>query len=1155
MARKTKIEIEFEAVTSEFSNGIKQMNGDIKSLNKELKLNTTQLKEDANNVDLLKERQRLLGEELAKSNEKVELTNQKLEEAKKYFGEDSDKVRQLKNELTDAKNQQQAISNAIHETNQKIIVQTEKSLTLGKSMQEIGGKIENTGSKIENLGNKLSIVSGATATIGGISIKTVASFESSMRKVAATMGITAKEIEQGSEDYRILEEAAQKCGETTKYSASEAAEGLNYLALAGYDARKSAEVLPKVLNLAAAGDLELATASDMVTDAMAALNMETKDLDKYINEMAKTSQKSNTNVAQLGEATLTVAGTAKLANMSLETMNAELGILANNGIKGAEGGTHLRNIILSLTSPTDVAADALKKLGINVADSKGNVRDLNDIMSDFNKKLDGMSDEKKTNIISSIFNKTDISAVNALIKGSGSEFTNLKNEITNCGNAAQDMADVMNSSFEGELTLLKSQLESNAIAIGKKLIPVAKDGIKVIADLSTKFSKLTDEQVKSVVKTGAFVVALGPAVKIGGKLISTTGSAVKSIGTLIKAVGVFRTGISSGIQSVDNLAGMIGKIMSPAGLATAAVVALAGGLVYLALKESDAEKKAKELLETTKEQKVAFDEHLETIDKTMQSNIAQIDNSARLKDELLTLVDANGKVKEGYKNRVDFILNELNGALETEYKLNGDLIENYQELQKEIDTTIKKKKAQVILAAEEEKAKEAVKEETEASKTLKEAVDELGMSYQDASSILKEYQDKIDNAYDGTASGYGEVLALKKEFKEKMGLEIETVENLVSSYDMATEDIKKSIETRKQYESDYALALEEKYDEIGSTVTTTTEEIKNSSISNLREQIETQSKDLDTYSEMYKNTQSEVAKSNEEVARKNLQNLADELEKRTSTVETLGEEEKNAWKTLATEAYDVYAEKVQKIGGTTATQIQLATGVIVGEIPYVQQVANDYINTVIEALDKDEQFRKEAVDSLNSYLSGLTDEQKRELLKQAGIQDADKVADGLKEGKQLSEQQGVEILRGLKTGLQNNPEIASAVTQACKIASRIAGAFAIDVPSIISKSTSNIAQAGVLPGHANGLNYVPYDNYVARLHKGERVLTAKENEEYNKTFGVQGILNSRVNRSITNNQTTNNRNIVVQFYPQQMTNSEIERAFTYIDRRYGQYMP
>ena len=176
------------------------------------------------------------------------------------------------------------------------------------------------------------------------------SFEASMSQVAATMGMTAEEVNRGSEAYTLLANTAKECGKTTMFSASEAAEALNYLALAGYDAEKSAATLPKVLDLAAAGGLDLAYASDLVTDSMAALGLETDRLDTYIDEMARTSQKSNTSVAQLGEATLVCAGTVSLAKQSLETMNTELGVLANNGIKGAEGGTHLRNVILDRKS-------------------------------------------------------------------------------------------------------------------------------------------------------------------------------------------------------------------------------------------------------------------------------------------------------------------------------------------------------------------------------------------------------------------------------------------------------------------------------------------------------------------------------------------------------------------------------------------------------------------------------------------------------------------------------------------------------------------------------------------------------------------------------------------------------------------------------------
>ena len=387
-------------------------------------------------------------------------------------------------------------------------------------------------------------VTGVVTGIGTAAVITGANFDDAMKQVAATMGITVDEINNGSESYNVLEEAAKKSGETTKFSASEAAEALNYLALAGYDAKKSAETLPKVLNLAAAGGLDLATASDMVTDAMAALGMETKDLDKYIDEMAKTSQKSNTSVAQLGEATLTCAGTVKMSGMSLETMNAELGVLANNGIKGAEGGTHLRNIILSLTSPTDTASKALKNLGISVLDSQGNVRDLNDIMTDFNSKLDGLSDGKKTEIISTIFNKTDISAVNALIKGSGDEFANLKNQISNCEGAASDMADTMNSSLSGQATLLKSQLEGIGIQISQILMPVLRNLMDKLSGTLTWISELSPAAKTIVIIIAGIVAAIGPVLIIVGKLMSSFGSILTYGPKFVSMFGTIKTALS-----------------------------------------------------------------------------------------------------------------------------------------------------------------------------------------------------------------------------------------------------------------------------------------------------------------------------------------------------------------------------------------------------------------------------------------------------------------------------------------------------------------------------------------------------------------------------------------------------------------------------------
>lgn len=360
-----------------------------------------------------------------------------------------------------------------------------------ESIDEYGKETKNAADQTSVFGDvlKANLVSEAVITsvkeltegikqIAESAIETGTEFEASMSNVAATMGMTADQINAGSEDYEKLAASAKQCGQTTKYSASESADALNYLALAGYDVEKSVATLPKVLDLAAAGGLDLAYASDLVTDSMAAMDMGVEKLDGYIDQMAKTSQKSNTSIAQLGEATLVCAGTVKLAEQKLETMNAELGILANNGIKGAEGGTHLRNVILALSAPTDIAAVALRKLRVEVADSENNMRDLNDIMTDLNNALEGMSATEKTQYINKIFNKTDIAAVNALLKGTGEEFDNLQKELQNCSGAAADMAETMNNNLKGKVTILKSSLE----ALGISAYEIFDDDMKKAVD-------------------------------------------------------------------------------------------------------------------------------------------------------------------------------------------------------------------------------------------------------------------------------------------------------------------------------------------------------------------------------------------------------------------------------------------------------------------------------------------------------------------------------------------------------------------------------------------------------------------------------------------------------------------------------------------------
>lgn len=1103
---KDKKTIKYEADISGFKSNIQEAEKNIKTLNNQLKLNQAQLKGNSNSVELLGQRVEQLKEKHKEQTTVVENTRKEYEKAVEVYGENSTEAENLKNKLIQAETKQQSTANAIKETNNQLTLQTDKLITTGSKMQDFGDSTKKVGDNINSIGNKVSVASAGVGTLGVAAVKTTASFESSMRKVAATMGITAKEIENGSESYKILEEAAQKCGETTKYSASEAADALNYLALAGYDAKKSAEVLPKVLNLAAAGDLDLAVASDMVTDAMAALNLETKDLDRYINEMAKTAQKSNTNVAQLGEGTLTVAGTAKLANMSLETMNAELGILANNGIKGAEGGTHLRNIILSLTSPTDAAAIALKKLGINVSDNKGNIRDLNDIMSDFNTKLNGLSDEKKTNIISTIFNKTDISAVNALIKGSGEEFTNLKNEISNCGNAAQDMADVMNSSLEGQTTLLKSQIESIAISTGKKLMPTAKKAVEEISKLATSFSKLSDEQVESIVKTGAFVVALGPALKIGGKAISTIGSGVRSIGTLTKAIGVMKTGVNSGIGKVDSLAKTFVSLSNP----MAAIITLTGTLTLAMIAAKAAQMQEQNSLEGLREevenQKESWNNLAETRRASLSSSMTEISICQNLRNELSQITDENGKVKKGYEQRAEVILTTLNNALGTEYKLNGNIINQYQDLKNNIDNVITAKKAEAVLNAYQAEYETATREQTKATEAL------IGLKKQQTEVSKKliagTYEERIEAQQ--TLSVIGDKIKEQNDLIGMYGKTVQDYENLQrTSIEGSAEAITKAISE-----------IGASYDSLKETAGKSTIEQINAQ----QEYVNAIKSALQEAKDQHNEYQQKILESQLTANEQQLTNLENSLSKQTNTIQELTPQQIEAWKQIAERSTMEYGHLLAQVPEETRREIQNATGVVALNTSLSAQFGTTAINAsnlFRDNLDTSNIAKNKILDTSTVIQNDTSVNLASSSLAQSANRGFNENADGLTLGNNLSSN----IASGLSSS-KSKTMISNAIsTLSGWISSRLSTSMNI-----------NVASASILPGHKNGLDYVPYDNYVARLHKGERVLTAEENKRY---------VNENINNKLVE------RSIIMNFYPQSMSETEMKRTFDYVDRRLG----
>lgn len=326
-----------------------------------------------------------------------------------------------------------------------------------------------------------SMLSQSAGAFINDSIQTGMQFDSAMSQVAATMGVTVDEVQE-------LRDFAKEMGSTTAFSASQAAEALNYMALAGYDAQKSMEMLPTVLNLAASGGMQLGRASDMVTDAQSALGLSMEETTQLADKMAAAASKSNTTVSMLGDAILTIGATGREIRGGTTELATILGVLADNGIKAGEGGTHLRNMLLSLQNPTDDGREALENMGIAVYDSEGKMRSLIDIFGDMRVAMQGMDDAAKNTIKNDLFNKTDLASINALLGTSQERFIELGNAIDSSVGSAEKMAGTQLDNLQGDITKFQSALEGIKLSVSEVFTPFKRGMTQFGTDLMGRIS-------------------------------------------------------------------------------------------------------------------------------------------------------------------------------------------------------------------------------------------------------------------------------------------------------------------------------------------------------------------------------------------------------------------------------------------------------------------------------------------------------------------------------------------------------------------------------------------------------------------------------------------------------------------------------------------
>lgn len=358
-----------------------------------------------------------------------------------------------------------------------VIIKIEGDDTDFKSKVNGLGKTAESGvSKLGNVVKTAAVgIGGAMVAIGGYAIKVGSDFESAMSNVAAISGATG-------DDLQMLKDTAQEMGATTQFSATEAANALSYMALAGWDANQSASALPGVLNLAAASGMELASASDMVTDYMSAFGMSCEQSGYFADMLAYAQSNANTTAELLGESYKNCAANMAAAGQDVETTTSLLAMMANQGLKGSEAGTALAAVMRDLTAKMSDGAIKIGDTSVAVQDANGNYRDLTDILQDVESATNGMGDAEKAAALSSTFTADSIKGLNLILNAGVSNAADFENQLRNSGGTAENMANVMNDNLAGAMKSLQSRAETFGNAIYESFSVQLKDAVNAAAD-------------------------------------------------------------------------------------------------------------------------------------------------------------------------------------------------------------------------------------------------------------------------------------------------------------------------------------------------------------------------------------------------------------------------------------------------------------------------------------------------------------------------------------------------------------------------------------------------------------------------------------------------------------------------------------------------
>ena len=559
MAGRIKgITVEIGGDTTGLEKALRSVNTTIRNTQSQLKDVNRLLKLDPSNTELLSQKQRALKDAIGATTDKLETLKQAQAQAKQ----------QLENGDL-GQDKYDALQREIIETEQELRRLQEEAASTSVALSKIdqaGKKMEAFGDSVTHAGQAIMPASMAVAGLGAAAVKTAADFDAGMSKVAAISGATG-------EDLDALRDKAREMGAKTKFSASEAASAMEYMAMAGWKTEDMLGGIEGIMNLAAASGEDLATTSDIVTDALTAFGMTAQDSAHFADILAAASSNANTNVAMMGETFKYCAPIAGALGFSAEDVAEAIGLMANAGIKSTQAGTALRTIMNNLSGEVKITGKALGEVTIATTNTDGSMRDLSGILADCRGAFSQLSESERAQAAEALVGKNAMSGFLALMNAAPEDIEKLSTAIENCDGTAAQMAETMQDNLAGQLTILKSQLEELAISFGEMLMPAIRAIVSRVQAFVDKLNGMSESQRKAVLTIGLIIAAMGPLLVILGTVISKVGVAMQGFVKLATGVKKLGVAVKAGTGIFGKLGAALGGISAPV-LAVIAVIAV-----------------------------------------------------------------------------------------------------------------------------------------------------------------------------------------------------------------------------------------------------------------------------------------------------------------------------------------------------------------------------------------------------------------------------------------------------------------------------------------------------------------------------------------------------------------------------------------------------